>query len=145
MLLLLLPVQIEQLEVRALLTSVYPVNTGQSLPSSQTLKLTAPFEYVQHRILTAPAKQRFHVFSSTRSVVCCLWLSKGRTCANRAARGRDSLDERVSTQNGTSAVLLTEIEAHCSIRVGAAKKTDCPPATTIIIITRSFNQSDVVQ
>ena len=111
LLLLLLPVQIEQLEVSTLLTSVYPASTGQSPPSSQTLKVSGPFEYVQHRILSAPAKQRFHVFSSV-FVVCCLWLLKGRTRAIEAIQGRDSLDERVSTQTGTSAILLTEVETH---------------------------------
>jgi len=51
-LLLLLSAQTEQFGVGMLLTSGYPLNTGQAVSFSQTLNVTGPFEYVQHRILT---------------------------------------------------------------------------------------------
>ena len=45
--------------------------------------------------------------------------------ANRAVRCGNALDERVSTQHGTSGVLLTEAERHWSVRVRAAQNTHC--------------------
>ena len=49
----LLPVQTEQFGVSTLLRSLYPFSTGQTPPFSQRLKLTGPFEYVQHTMLSA--------------------------------------------------------------------------------------------
>jgi len=51
-------------------------------------------------------------------------------CANRATRGGNALDERVSTQHGTNAMVLTEVEAHCSIRICAAHSTLYTTSTT---------------
>ena len=45
--------------------------------------------------------------------------------ANRAVRCGNAPDERVSTQIGTSGVLLTEAERHWSVRVRAAQNTHC--------------------
>ena len=46
-------------------------------------------------------------------------------CANRAVRRGNALDELVSTQLGTSRVLLTKAECYCTIRVRAAHNTRC--------------------
>ena len=46
-------------------------------------------------------------------------------CANRATGCGHALDERVATDHGTGAIVLTEVEAHCSIRVCAAHNTLC--------------------
>ena len=48
--------QTEQFGVGMLLTSGYPLNTGQAVSFSQRLNVTGPFEYVQHRILTVQPK-----------------------------------------------------------------------------------------
>jgi len=56
LLLLLLPVQTEQFGVGMLLTSGYPLKSGQAVSFSQRLNVTGPFEYVQHRILTVQPK-----------------------------------------------------------------------------------------
>ena len=55
---MLLPVQAEQLDVGMLLASVYPIKTGHAPLNSQRLKLTGPFEYVQHRMVSVPRKQQ---------------------------------------------------------------------------------------
>jgi len=49
-------VQAEQFGVGMLLTSEYPINSGQAVSFSQRLNVTGPFEYVQHRILTVQPK-----------------------------------------------------------------------------------------
>jgi len=69
--LLLLSVQTEQFGVGMLLTSGYPLNTGQAVSFSQTLNVTGPFEYVQHRILTVPPKpnQHHHIIASMSHIL----------------------------------------------------------------------------
>jgi len=71
LLLLLLPVQTEQFGAGMLLTSEYPINSGQVVSFSQRLNVTGPFEYVQHRILTVQPKpnQHRHIIASMSHIL----------------------------------------------------------------------------
>jgi len=61
-----------------------------------------------------------------------LYLGVVAACASRAARRGNALGERVSNQDGTRAIELTEVEAHWPIRVRAAQNGVCAAQTTIM-------------